>query len=272
MICHYCGRVEPVPDKCPRCGNEAFGRFGAGTQQVEERFLQVFPGSKALRMDQDTTTGRVSHADILDRFGRGEADVLIGTQMIAKGHDYPNVTVAGILSADLMLGTGDFRAGERAFQLITQAAGRAGRGTEAGKVYIQAYNTDDYAVQTACKQDYEAFYRQEIVFRRTQGYPPFGVIGLVTLLSSDASKAAVAAAETSHRIRETCAATQGLEGISVSDPAKAPVYRLRDRYRWRLVVRALREPQLSRLFSALAERPLPTDVSLSMDIDPYSLL
>jgi primosomal protein N' (replication factor Y) len=272
MICHYCGRVEPVPDKCPRCGNEAFGRFGAGTQQVEERFLQVFPDKKALRMDQDTTTGRVSHADILDRFGRGEADVLIGTQMIAKGHDYPNVTVAGILSVDLMLGMGDFRAGERAFQLITQAAGRAGRGQAAGKVYIQAYNTDDYAVQTACRQDYEAFYRQEIVYRRTQGYPPFGVIGLVTLLSSDASKAAVAATEISHRIRETCAATQGMEGISVSDPAKAPVYRLRDRYRWRLVVRAAREPQLSRLFSALSERPLPTDVSLSMDIDPYSLM
>jgi len=223
-------------------------------------------------MDQDTTTGRVSHADILDRFGRGEADVLIGTQMIAKGHDYPNVTVAGILSVDLMLGMGDFRAGERAFQLITQAAGRAGRGQAAGKVYIQAYNTDDYAVQTACRQDYEAFYRQEIVYRRTQGYPPFGVIGLVTLLSSDASKAAVAATEISHRIRETCAATQGMEGISVSDPAKAPVYRLRDRYRWRLVVRAAREPQLSRLFSALSERPLPTDVSLSMDIDPYSLM
>ena len=272
MICHYCGRVEPVPDKCPRCGNEAFGRFGAGTQQVEERFLQVFPDSKALRMDQDTTTGRISHADILDRFGRGESDVLIGTQMIAKGHDYPNVTVAGILSADLMLGMGDFRAGERAFQLITQAAGRAGRGQAAGKVYIQAYNTDDYAVQPACRQDYEAFYRQEIVYRRTQGYPPFGVIGLVTLLSADASMAAGAAVEISHRIREICAEMQGLEGISVSDPAKAPVYRLRDRYRWRLVIRAAREPQLSRLFSALSERPLPTDVSLSMDIDPFSLM
>ncbi len=271
MICHYCGRVEPITENCPRCGSGAFGRFGAGTQQVEERFGQVFPDCKALRMDQDTTTGRVSHADILARFAAGEADALIGTQMIAKGHDYPNVTVVGILSADLMLGMNDFRAGERAFQLITQAAGRAGRGEILGRVFIQAYNTDDYAIRAAQAQDYGAFYKQEIAFRQSQNYPPFGVVGLVTLSSPDASVAAGAAAEIARRIQVYCSQAPAAEALSVSQPARAPIYRLRARYRWRLVVRAKREPGLSRLFGALAENPLPADVSISMDIDPYSL-
>ncbi|HEY5465867.1 MAG TPA: primosomal protein N', partial [Clostridia bacterium] len=271
MICHYCGRVESVPEKCPKCGHEAFGRFGAGTQQVEELFLKAFQGHKALRMDQDTTVGRVSHADILDRFAQGEADVLIGTQMIAKGHDYPNVTVVGILSADLMLGVADFRAGERAFQLITQAAGRAGRGDRPGQVFIQSYNIDDYAIIAACAQDYALFYAQEIAFRKTLCYPPFGAIGVVTILSENATTAGRAATDTGRMLLALCASDPRLDGLSVSDPAHAPMYRIRGRFRWRLVVRAEREPQLSRLFAALSDRPMPADVSIVMDIDPFSM-
>ena len=271
LICHYCGRVEPVPDKCPKCGRETFGRFGAGTQQVEERFLKAFPGRRALRMDQDSTTGRISHADILNRFARGEADVLIGTQMIAKGHDYPNVTVAGILSADLMLGVGDFRASERAFQLITQAAGRAGRGELPGRVFIQSYNIDDYAILAACAQDYKKFYVQEIAFRKNLGYPPFGAIGIVTVVSDNASTAASAASDTVRLLQETCSEDRRLSGITVSDPARSPIYKVRNRYRWRIVLRAEREPQLSRLFAAVSDRPMPANAALVMDIDPYSL-
>ncbi len=271
LICHYCGRVEPVPDRCPKCGHDTFGRFGAGTQQVEELFLKAFPGRRVLRMDQDTTVGRVSHADILDRFARGESDVLIGTQMIAKGHDYPNVTVVGILSADLMLGVGDFRASERAFQLITQAAGRAGRGERNGRVFIQSYNTDDYAILAACAQDYRGFYEQEIVFRKNQGYPPFGVIGMVTVLSESASTAASTALETAKLLHSICESDSRLTTLTISEPARSPVYRIRNRYRWRLVIHAEREPQLSRLFLSVADRPMPANASLVMDIDPFSL-
>ena len=271
LACHYCGRVEPVPAVCPHCGSRAFGRFGAGTQQVEEHFRTVFPGSRTLRMDQDTTTGRTAHADILERFERREADVLIGTQMIAKGHDYPNVTVVGILAADLMLGMSDFRASERAFQLITQAAGRAGRGDRPGRVFIQAYNVDDYAVQAAGKQDYPAFYRQEILFREQFGYPPFGAVGIVTVVADVAGSARDAAAACRERLLELCRADRRLHSVEVSDPARSPLYRLRGKYRWRLVLKAPRAPHLSLLFSTLSDHPLPFDAALILDADPYNL-
>lgn len=172
LICHYCGYEVKEYDVCPECGSKHIGGFRAGTQQIEELVKQEFPQARVLRMDMDTTKEKDGHEKILETFANEEADILIGTQMIVKGHDFPNVTLVGILAADLSLYADDYRAGERTFQLLTQAAGRAGRGREKGEVVIQTYSPDHYAIQTAANQDYEAFYEEEIAYRKLMGYPP----------------------------------------------------------------------------------------------------
>ena len=172
LVCHYCGYEEPRPQKCPNCGSEFIRGFRVGTQQVEEFVQKEFPQAKILRMDMDTTKEKDGHEKILSAFSNQEADILIGTQMIVKGHDFPNVTLVGILAADLSLHASDYRAGERTFQLLTQAAGRAGRGEEKGEVIIQTYDPEHYCIITAANQDYESFYEQEIAYRSLAGYPP----------------------------------------------------------------------------------------------------
>ena len=172
LVCHYCGYEVKEYDVCPECGSNHIGGFRAGTQQIEELVTQEFPQARVLRMDMDTTKEKDGHEKILETFANEEADILIGTQMIVKGHDFPNVTLVGILAADLSLYADDYRAGERTFQLLTQAAGRAGRGREKGEVVIQTYSPEHYAIQTAANQDYEAFYEDEIAYRELMGYPP----------------------------------------------------------------------------------------------------
>ncbi len=172
MICHYCGYEIPAPQVCPQCGSPYLGEFKAGTQQVEDLVKKEFPEAKVLRMDMDTTRKKDSYETILRSFGQGEADILIGTQMIVKGHDFPKVTLVGILAADLSLYSDDYRAGERTFELLTQAAGRAGRGEEKGQVVIQTYSPDHYAISMAAAQDYEGFYEEEMSYRTLMGYPP----------------------------------------------------------------------------------------------------
>ena len=172
MVCHYCGYEEPEHTICPECGSKHIGGFRAGTQQIEELIRKEFPTARVLRMDMDTTKEKDGHEKILEAFASEEADILIGTQMIVKGHDFPNVTLVGILAADLSLYSNDYRAGERTFQLLTQAAGRAGRGCEKGEVVIQTYSPEHYAITTAADQDYDAFYEEEIEYRRLMGYPP----------------------------------------------------------------------------------------------------
>lgn len=172
LVCHYCGYSQESPKTCPKCGSGYIGGFKAGTQQIEEKLREMFPGVRTLRMDADTTRTKDSYEKILSAFSNGEADVLIGTQMIVKGHDFPKVTLVGILAADLSLGAGDYRAGEKTFQLLTQAVGRAGRGTAPGEAVIQTYQPDHYAVVHAAQQDYEGFYNEEIIYREMMGYPP----------------------------------------------------------------------------------------------------
>lgn len=172
LVCHYCGYEEREHDVCSECGSRHIGGFRAGTQQIEELVKKEFPQARVLRMDMDTTKEKDGHEKILETFANEEADILIGTQMIVKGHDFPNVTLVGILAADLSLYADDYRAGERTFELLTQAAGRAGRGREEGEVVIQTYSPDHYAIQTAANQDYEAFYEAEIAYRKLMGYPP----------------------------------------------------------------------------------------------------
>ena len=179
MMCHYCGYSIPQPKKCPVCGSPYIAPFGTGTQKIEAMAAELFPKARILRMDLDTTSKKGGHQEILSSFARGEADILIGTQMIVKGHDFSKVTLVGALAADLSLYASDYRCGEQTFALLTQAAGRAGRGQLAGNVVIQTYQPDHYSIRTAATQDYVSFYRQEMAYRRLLGYPP--AVALLTV-------------------------------------------------------------------------------------------
>lgn len=172
LICHYCGYETEAYQKCPSCGSPYIGGFKAGTQQIEKMVKKMFPKSRVLRMDFDTTQKKEGHAKILEAFNRREADILIGTQMIVKGHDFPNVTLVGVLAADLSLNETDFRSGERTFQLLTQAVGRAGRGVVPGEAFVQTYQPEHYSIQAAISQDYDAFYEEEMAYRTLMKYPP----------------------------------------------------------------------------------------------------
>lgn len=276
LVCHYCGKISQPPAHCPVCGSDRIGRFGAGTQQVEKVFLEEFMPATAIRMDQDTTTGRYSHAQILDQFSAHKADVLIGTQMIAKGHDFPNVTVVGILSADLMLGLSDFRASERAFGLITQAAGRAGRGEAAGEVVIQAYNTDDYAIVAAAAQDYEQFYRQEIAFRKALKYPPFGAIGLVLISGQNEKLVREKISQVYLLLKSKMPEILTTDGqpldLEIHEPGRAPLFLLRGRYRYRLIIKGPDASRLMIFLNRALSRFETGQTALNIDIDPYSML
>lgn len=189
LLCHYCGYKEPMPKACPSCGSKFIAAFGTGTQKVEAYVKKAFPGARTLRMDGDTTRRKNSHQDILTRFAKGQADILIGTQMIIKGHDFPKVTLVGILAADLSLHAGNYMAAEKTFQLLVQASGRAGRGSLPGEVVIQTYNPEHYSVQTASNGDYEEFYKQEIEYRKLLKYPPIANILAILVTSEDEEKA-----------------------------------------------------------------------------------
>lgn len=189
LHCHYCGHTQPPPETCPSCSSRRIRYFGAGTQQVEAELYKSFPGVRVLRMDTDTTSGKDGHAKILEAFREGKADVLVGTQMIAKGLDFPSVTVVGVIAADMTLNLPDYRARERTFQLLTQVAGRAGRGQEKGTVIIQTYRPEDTVIRAAARQDYRGFFEQELERRRVALYPPFTVMARLLVESTDADAA-----------------------------------------------------------------------------------
>lgn len=187
LVCHYCGYEEVNVTNCPECGSKHIGGFKAGTQQIEELLQKEFPEAKVLRMDMDTTKEKDGHEKILEQFANGDADILVGTQMIVKGHDFPNVTLVGILAADMSLYADDYRAGERTFQLLTQAAGRAGRGSAKGEVVIQTYSPEHYSIETAANQDYESFYEAEIEYRSMMGYPPVEHLAAILISGKEES-------------------------------------------------------------------------------------
>jgi primosomal protein N' (replication factor Y) len=232
LICHYCGHNVPMPDRCPACGSPYIAGFGVGTQKVEAEVKKLFPEASILRMDMDTTSRKDGHSKILAAFGAGEADILIGTQMIVKGHDFPNVTLVGVLAADLSLYAQDFRASERTFQLLTQAAGRAGRGSVPGDVVIQTYSPDNYAVAAAARQDYYGFYRREMVFRSLMNYPPAGSM-LFVLVSSEQEESAWKEA----KAIAVELLSEADEKTSVIGPSDAGISKLKDQYRKQLFVK-----------------------------------
>ena len=223
LKCHYCGYERPMAKTCPECGSKYIGTFGVGTQKVEEEINRLYPEAETLRMDLDTTRTKDGHSKILSAFAAHEADILIGTQMIVKGHDFENVTLVGIMAADLSLYSGDYLSGERTFELICQAAGRAGRGKRPGEVVIQTYSPDNYAVRLGAKQDYEEFYEHEMSYRRLLGYPPVMSMLGVLFTGSDYNE-----------LEKVCARISRLpepSGISRIGPADAAVARINDRWR-----------------------------------------
>ncbi|MGE5614416.1 MAG: primosomal protein N' [Bacillota bacterium] len=274
LICHYCGYTEKMPPSCPRCKSGNIKQFGAGTQKVEEELKKCFPGCSVIRMDMDTTTGKHSHEEILDAFREKNINILVGTQMIAKGHDFPNVTLVGVLAADSMLGINDYRASERTFQLITQVSGRAGRGRIPGRVIIQTYNTDDYSIVSSCRNDYESFFRQESEVRKRLKYPPFTNIGYLIVSSVNDRHAFEYAKKTVSYLSAGINADEGDE--LMPGPMRAPVSKLKNRYRWRLVVKCDSLERLVELLSGASDYfdriRGRHDVRLSVDINPVNMM
>lgn len=230
LVCHYCGKEVPMPKTCPSCGSHYIRYFGTGTQKIEEETRRLFPEASVLRMDADTTTGKNGHARILELFGKGKVDILIGTQMIAKGHDFPNVTLVGILAADLSLNLGTYQAAENCFQLITQAAGRAGRGELAGRVFIQTYQPENHAIRMAAAQDYEGFYQEEILLRQAMEYPPFSHIFSV-LITGEMEQEVILAAQ---RLGAFMNHYAERAGCTVVGPAPATLPKFRGEFRWQI--------------------------------------
>ena len=263
LRCHHCGTQATLPSTCPNCGSSRIRHFGAGTQQVESALRQLLPGARLLRWDIDTASKPEMHGEILRRFIDREADIVIGTQMIAKGLDLPLVTLVGVVSADLGLALPDFRAGERVFQLLTQVAGRAGRGLLGGKVVLQTYQPDHYVIQAASQHDYAGFVARELDFRRLLGYPPFRRLARIVFSDTDAGRAELAARRCARRLQDILEAESGDAG-SLIGPAPCYFPRIDRRYRWHLLLRSA-DP------SAIIRR-LGVKNGWQVDLDPIDLL
>jgi primosomal protein N' (replication factor Y) len=269
LRCHGCGFESARPEACPSCGTDDLRDLGVGTERVEEEIAALVPGARIERMDRDTVRGRGAHERILKRFERGEIDILVGTQMIAKGHDFPNVTLVGVLSADQTLGLPDFRAGERAFQLLTQVAGRAGRGTRPGRVIAQAFDPDHPVLKAAAAQDYLAFFDRELPYRRALRYPPLAA--LVQILVVD-SREGIAWRTANEVALALSAESDGR--IAIAGPGPAPIERLRGMYRMQILVRSAGRRRLvetvSRALSGFEGKAIRR--TIHVDVDPVNLL
>lgn len=267
MRCHYCGNTAPIPDVCPNCGSRRIKYFGTGTQKAEEE-LMALPDVRVLRMDQDSTMAKFAHADILERFSRGERNVLIGTQMVAKGHDIPNVTLVGVLSADSSLNLPDYRASERTFSLLTQAAGRAGRGNKTGHVIFQAYDADNQIVQLAARQDYESFARKELAERAELMYPPFAQILKLTVWDEHEDNGLTLAKRAVNYLQSLQLAGK-LTDVMILGPFPAIVSKVRDMYRFNVIIKA---KDLTEVKQALLNSEFKEQRNLYFDVDPMSVI
>ena len=269
LICHYCGYTIPSYEaRCSVCNGNHFTKAGFGTQQLEEFLHTVFPHEKVLRMDQDSTMTPGAHKEIIEKFANKEASILIGTQMIAKGLDFPDVTVVGVLGADLMLASSSFKASERAFQLITQAAGRAGRGDAPGQVFIQSYNPDQPLFKFACTQNYRAFYEQEIEYRNKLRLPPYKAIGEIVLSLEDEELLVRRANELAKYLRDFTGYQDPRYKFEVFGPVPCVIYELRGRYRMSFVIKAVNKSAINGVFKRLIEDFDHTKYPMSFDNDP----
>ncbi len=240
LICHYCGKTVSNPETCPQCGSKYIKYFGAGTQKIEEETKKMFPEARTLRMDLDTTSGKNAHENILKKFASGEADILIGTQMIAKGLDFPNVSVVGVIAADMSLNSGDFKCAENTFQMLTQVAGRAGRAALKGKVFIQTYNPEHYSIEFAKNNDYLSFYNHEITVRKQLVYPPFSHIFFIMFVSKNEKKIIKAL----FKLLDIMIKFNKNNQFEHIGPSPASISKIKNQYRWKIIVKGALEKNL----------------------------
>ncbi|RHW36462.1 primosomal protein N' [Neobacillus notoginsengisoli] len=271
MKCHYCGYESRVPLQCPECLSEHIRYFGTGTQKVEEELGKLLPHARVVRMDMDTTGRKGSHERLLKEFSEGRADILLGTQMIAKGLDFPNITLVGVLSADTMLHLPDFRSSEKTFQLLTQVSGRAGRHELLGEVVIQTYTPEHYSIELAGSQNYDLFYQREMMNRKVHKYPPFFYLAMVTVSHGELMKAVSVTEQITAFLRARVS-----EEAVVLGPVASPIPRINDRYRYQCLVKYKREPALGENLKQVLDRYQKEDGSgglqVSVDLNPYLLM
>ena len=270
MNCHYCGFSKDIPQNCPNCKSHSIRYYGTGTQKAYDELAELFPQARILRMDVDTTRKKGSHQALLDQFGRGEADILLGTQMIAKGLDFPNVTLVGVLNADTALNLPDFRSSERTFQLLTQVAGRAGRAEKAGQVLIQSYNPQHYAIRFAKDQDYEGFYAYEMGIRRQLGYPPYYFTIGITLSHKKEEEVVKRAYEVMNILRSGLSETSNILG-----PTPKPIARTHNLYHYQILIKYRLEDELGPTLNevlALTQERENSELRLSIDHEPQQFL
>ena len=268
LSCHLCGHTAAVPKKCPACGQDALIYHGFGTEKVESTVAQIFPKAVVRRMDADSMTRKEAYRETLRNFRTGKIDILVGTQMIAKGLHFPNVTLVGIINADLSLHLPDFRAGERTFQLLTQVAGRAGRGETAGEVFVQTYTPFSPSIQFARHHDFAGYFQQELEFRERCAFPPFKHAILITVRSAHEGRAKLSAETLKRRLSEALP-----QEFILGDATPAPLEKLQGQFRFHILIRGEAIMRLSRLVrETLDKLPFPEDVSVAVDVDPYQLL
>jgi primosomal protein N' (replication factor Y) len=270
MKCHYCGYETYVPTHCPECNSEYIRYFGTGTQKVEEELGKILPEARIIRMDVDTTTKKGSHERLLKDFQDGKADILLGTQMIAKGLDFPNITLVGVLSADTMLHLPDFRSSEKTFQLLTQVSGRAGRHELPGEVFIQTYTPEHYSVELAGTQDYDRFYHQEMMVRKIHHYPPFYYLALITVTHEELLATVKATEQIAAYVR-----SQLSNKAVILGPAASPIPRINNRYRYQCLIKYKHEPELAKTLKMILDQyqaDAKSGLQVSIDINPYILM
>ena len=271
LVCHYCGNTKREPKKCPKCDSKYVKFFGAGTQRVEEEVRKYFKNARVLRMDVDTTREKDSYEKIYNTFKEGKADILIGTQMISKGLDFKNVTLVGVLAADMSINIPDYRAAERTFQIITQVAGRAGRGNIQGNVIIQTYTPEHYSLQYAVNYDYEGFYEKEFTVRALMKYPPFGKILLIngTSKKDDLLKGFM------HKISNVIKPlVERTEDVDILGPIPCMISKVKENYRWQIVVKGEFNSEFAKKIKELLydeNKNVYNDIRISMDINPNNL-
>lgn len=266
LQCHYCEKVVPVPDVCPNCESRYIRYFGSGTQKLQEEMQTSFPEARIARLDRDTTAGKMSYHQILEGFAAHKQDILLGTQMVAKGHDIAGVTAVGVIAADSALNIPDFRSAERTFAILTQAAGRAGRGREKGHVIIQTYNPEHYAIQTGARQDYDAFYREELAYRKELFYPPYSQLIKLTFLDTVKEKATLRATEIADELERK---TAHLARTEILGPFGAAIEKIRDHYRVNILIKTNCSKKVK---DALRAMGLHRADDLILDVDPINAM
>ena len=268
LKCHYCGYEENLVTKCPECGSDKIRYFGTGTQRLEQEIRKQFPQATTIRMDVDTVTKKNSHEQILSKFKNENIDILIGTQMVVKGHHFPNVTLVGVVAADSSLNIDDYRANERTFQILTQVAGRAGRERLPGKVVIQTYNPDNFAIQCASKQNYEEFYEIEIALREQLKYPPFCDIIVIGFNGINEKEIQEISSKMYKELQEK------LEEFRIFKPMPAPIDKIQNRYRYRIIIKGNMTEKANKELNSILKQAYNENLKttrISIDINPNNM-